>query len=317
MHAVWGVAHLAVVTGDRELLQHCKAVFDWMLTRSTGTGWFPAGPENCNETCCISDMMSVAAMLGQGLDPSYYDAVDRYLRNYISTLQFQVTPAFEAMYRQRNQKSGEEAIVKGLKTLRKFQGGIIGGSGLNDYENVLLGGVSGFEMFGCCAPEGMRAIYTAWSQAIQSRPANAFGPAGVYINLHLNRESPWGRVVSFLPHTGRVTVATSQEGAFYIRRPHWAPKDQVRAFVDGEAVSPVWNGDYLGFTARKGQELTMTYPVPSFRHEVSGLWPNVAKSLTVRFEWLGNQVIKADPPATGTPLFSGGARILPSSPYGP
>ena len=73
------------------------------------------------------------------------------LRNYISNLQFIVTPQFEAYYRRINQAAGEEKIRQGLAELRKFQGGVIGGSGLNDYENELLGGASGFEMFGCCA----------------------------------------------------------------------------------------------------------------------------------------------------------------------
>src|SRR5579862_1859777 len=61
MHSVWGVAHLGLVTGERKYLDFAKRVWDWMLTRGTGTGWYPAGPDNCNETCCLSDMMSIAA----------------------------------------------------------------------------------------------------------------------------------------------------------------------------------------------------------------------------------------------------------------
>ena len=209
LHALWGVAHLGLLTGEGRYVDFVKRSFDWMLAQGTGTGWFPAAPEwaaNCNETCCISDMMSIAALIARAGHPEYFDYVERYLRNYISNLQFIVTPQFAAYYRELNAGAAEENIEQGLEELRKFQGGIIGGSGLNDFENELLGRVSCFEMFGCCAPEGMRAIYTSWSNAIDRIAESALGPAGVYVNLCLGRDSEWGRVVSFFPDAGRLTV---------------------------------------------------------------------------------------------------------------
>jgi hypothetical protein len=311
MHSVWGVAHLGLVTGEPRYLDFARRVWDWMLTRGTGTGWYPAGPDNCNETCCLSDMMSIAACLGRGGHPEYFDFVERYLRNYISNLQFLVTPQFEAAYRARNHAAGEAQIAAGLQELRRFQGGIIGGSGLNDYENALLGGASGFEMFGCCAPEGMRAIYTTWSHVIDRWPASALGPAGVYVNMSLNRESKWGRVVSFLPDAGRLTVKAAVKETFFLRPPHWTPRAQVEAFVDAKPTPVVWSGDYVRFEARPGQELTLTYPLVACTQEVSGLWKSCAPDLHMTFHWVGNMVVSASPPAAGTPLFTGRPRLLP------
>ena len=99
-------------------------------------------------------MISIATLIGHAGRSEYFDFAERYLRNYISNLQFIVSPEFETYYRKLHSAKGEPAIAKGLNELRKFQGGIIGGSGLNDYENVLLGGASGFEMFGCCCSGG-------------------------------------------------------------------------------------------------------------------------------------------------------------------
>jgi hypothetical protein len=314
MHGLWGVAYLGVVTGERKYVDFAKRSWDWMLTRGTGTGWFPAMPSNCNETCCISDMMSVAAMVARSGQAEYFDYVDRYLRNYISNLQFIVTPEFEAYYRRINQAAGEEAIRQGLAELRKFQGGIIGGSGLNDYENDLLGGASGFEMFGCCAPEGMRAIYTTWSNVIDRLPASKLGPAGVYVNLAFNRDSPWGRVVSFFPDAGRLTVKAAASDAFFLRPPHWAPREQVRAFRATQPVPVVWSGSYVRFDGvRPGEELTIVYPLVRFSHEVQGLWSD-RPQLRLKFEWLGNMVVSVDPPATKTVLYSGHPRRLPPPP---
>jgi hypothetical protein len=311
MHAVWGVAHLGVVTGEQKYIDFARRSWDYMLTRGTGTGWFPAGPDNCNETCCISDMMSIASLMGQSGRTEYFDHVERYLRNYISPLQFIVTPEFEAAYRARHAAQGAEKVQQGLDELKKFQGGIIGGSGLNDYENALLGGVSGFEMFGCCAPEGMRAIHTAWTNTIDRLPESKLGPAGVYVNLSFSRDSQWGRVVSFMPEQGRLTVRSAVTNAFFLRPPHWAPRDDVRAFVGGNRVPLNWSGAYVRFDANPGDELTITYPLVEFSHEVAGLWKSCAPDLRMKFQWLGNQVVAATPPAKGTPLFARTPRSLP------
>jgi hypothetical protein len=313
MHAVWGVAHLGVVTGEPRYTDFARGVWDWMLTRSTGTGWFPAGPDNCNEICCISDMMSIAGLIGQAGHPEYFDCLERYLRNPISNLQFVMTPDFEAYYRERNAKASPEQVAAGLATLRKFQGGVIGGSGLNDYENKLLGGTGGFQMYGCCAPEGMRAIYTSWINTINRRPKSPNGPAGVYVNLSFSRSSPWGQVVSFMPESGRLTVKAAVRDTFFLRPPSWVPRDAVHAFIGEKSVPVVWSGSYVSFRARKGDELTITYPLMRFTHEVRGLWSK-ARDLTMTFEWLGNMVTSASPPGGRTPLFTGKPRQLPPPP---
>lgn len=314
MHAVWGVAHLGVVLNESKYTEFARKVFDWMLTRGTGTGWFPAGPDNCNETCCISDMISVAAMLGRAGRPEYYDCTERFVRNAISNLQFIVTPEFEAYYRERNKAAGDSAIAAGLAELRKFQGGVIGGSGLNDYENALLGGAAGFEMFGCCAPEGMRAIYTAWTNTIEHRDALPHQPAGVYVNLSFSRSSPWGEVVSFMPSSGRLTVRAGVADDFYLRPPHWVQRDQLRAFIGTRSIPVVWSGqDYVHFQARAGDELTITYPLIEFDHRVKGLWKS-RPDLQITFHWRGNMVVSVDPPAQKTPLFTGHPRVLAAAP---
>ncbi|MEI6914451.1 MAG: hypothetical protein WCL39_04895 [Armatimonadota bacterium] len=314
MHAIWGVAHLGVVTGERRYLDFAERSWKWMLSRGTGTGWFPAMPDSCNETCCVSDMMSIAALIGSGGSPQYFDYVERYLRNYISNLQFIVTPEFEAYYRSLHPNANPDDVERGLAILRKFQGGIIGGSGLNDYENLLLGGASGFAMYGCCAPEGMRAIYTSWTSTIDRQLVSSLGPAGVYVNMCLNRDSKWGRVVSFFPDEGRMTVKAKVRDAFFLRPPHWAPRDQVRAFIGVKPVPLKWSGDYVRFQATPGDELSITYPLVRFSHEVAGLWPQSAPKLMLRFEWLGNMVMGCDLPAKNTALFTGRPRTLPAAP---
>ncbi|NLC67225.1 MAG: hypothetical protein GX754_00235 [Clostridiaceae bacterium] len=313
MHSIWGIAHLGIILNEDKYIEFAKKAWDFMLTRGTGTGWFPAGPDNCNETCCLSDMMSVASMIARWGYTEYFDYIERYMRNYTSNLQFIITPEFEEYYKEINKDAGIEKIMQGLRELKKFQGGIIGGSGLNDYENELLGGASGFEMFGCCAPEGMRAIYTTWVNTINRWPESRLGPAGVYVNMSFSRDSEWGRVVSFMPEEGRLTVKAKVADRFLVRPPHWVPKEEVRAFINTRPVKVLWFGDYVAFDANIGDELSITYPLISFIHEVEGLWKKEAArpDLKMTFKWVGNMVVSVDPAPSKTPLFTGKPRVLP------
>ena len=142
----------------------------------------------------------------------------------------------------------------------------------------------------------------------------------MYVNMSFNRDSKWGRVVSFMPAAGRLTVKAGVQDTFFLRPPHWAPRDQVAAFVGSQAVPVQWSGDYVRFTGVKiGDELTIAYPLLSFKHEADGSWKNDLRinnrpSVNVTYEWLGNMVIAVDPPAEKTPIFSPEARILPPPP---
>jgi hypothetical protein len=314
LHALWGIAHLGIVTGDARYTEFVKRSLDWVLSLGTGTGWLPAAPDwaaNCNEMCMISDAMSNAALIARAGYPDYFDDVERFLRNYISNLQFIVTPEFEAYYRRLHPAAAERDIEQGLLSLRKFQGGIIGGSGLNAYENELLH-AHGFEMFGCCAPEGMRAIYTAWTHTIQRLPASPLGPEGVYVNLCLNRDSEWGNVHSAFPAAGGFSVKARIRDTFYLRPPHWAPRAMVHCFRNGALTPAVWSGAYVRFDdVQDGDELALSYPLLQFTHVAGGQWQKVAPALKLTFEWRGNMVVSVDPPAQHTPLFIGHPRQLP------
>jgi hypothetical protein len=313
MHALWGIAHLGLVTGDSRYVEFVKRAWNWYLSGGTGTGWFPAVRDYpCDETCCLSDMMSNAALIAAAGDPEYFDYVERYLRNIISNRQFILTPEFEARYRKINSGRNEDDIRKGLETLSKFQGAIAAYSGLNQWENDLLGGTY-YELAGCCAPEGMRAIYTTWLNVIDHLGQSKLGPAGVYVNMCLSRNSKWGRVVSFFPEVGRITVEAGVKDDFFLRPPHWAPRGDVHAFVGTKPVPVIWSGSYVRFgNIKPGDELTITYPLIAFTHEVK-VWKS-KPDLKVTYKWLGNMVVSVDPPPAKTPFFLGKPRRLPPPP---
>jgi hypothetical protein len=314
MHTIWGIALFGAVTGNGAYVDFARRAWEWMLGRGTGTGWFPAMPDDCSETCLISDMMSIAALIARQGRPEFFDYVERYMRNVIVPAQFVVTPEFEAKYRAIHAANGEGRILEGLRESRKFQGGFFC-IGLNDYENELLGGAGYvWKVAGCCSPEGMRAIYTAWTNVIDRLPDSKLGPAGVYVNMSFSRESPWGEVVSYMPDAGRLTVKAGVRDSYFLRPPHWAPREDVRAFIGTKSVPVRWSGDYVRFdSVAPGDELTIAYPLVAFSHRVQGLW-HERPQLKMTYEWLGNMVTSVNPPAKETPIFTGRPRLLPAPP---
>ncbi len=133
------------------------------------------------------------------------------------------------------------------------------------------------------------------------------------MNLSFNRTSQWGEVFSFVPDQGRVTVKTTVKDTFFVRVPKWAARAQVNAFVDCRPVAVEWSGDYVKFRARRGQELTITYPVIGFEQTITTLLP-AAPNLNVTFAWCGNMILSSTPRAERTPLFTGSPRVLPPAP---
>lgn len=316
MHAIWGIGHLGIVTNIKKYTEFAKKTFDFMLGQGTGAGWFPAMPygHTTDETCLTSDMMSNATMIARGGYPEYFDYVERYLRNRISPCQFIITPEFEAEYRKMHSDIGEEEIRKWLREDEKYQGAVRSFCGLNDIENALLKG-SYHMLAGCCVPEGMRSIYTTWSNVIDKYPETVLGPAGVYVNMSFNRESEWGRVFSYIPNKGQLGVKASVDDTFFIRPPHWAPRDKVRAFSNTKQIPVKWSGDYVRFDSVKaGDEVCVTYPIMSFKHEAGGVWKQYIPDVKLTYEWFGNTVAAVDPPAEKTPAFSKKPRVLPKPP---
>ncbi len=319
MHSVWNVAHLGVVTGDRKYTEWAKRVFDFFLReRGTGVGWFVAAVGYPgDETCCVADVMTCAAYIARGGHPEYFDYMERYMRNRISPSYLIITPEMRAHYAELNKALGEEKVKWGLSEMEKYEGGVLCGVGLNDWENALLdgacyGGGPEIAMIGCCQGSGMRSVYDTWDNVIGKYPKSALGPAGIYVNMSFDRTSQWGDVFSFVPDQGRLTVKANVKDSFFLRVPDWAPREQVRAFIDSKPVPVKWSGAYVRFSGEPGQELTITYPVVAFQQQVGpGSSLPAFPDVKLTYQWAGNMVVDVTPKAKKTAIFTGRPRVLP------
>ena len=312
LNAVWGVAHLGEVTGNARYVDWAKGVFDYAAQFGTGTGWMSAAlwdgaVREQSETCATSDMVSIASCIAQAGFSDYWDHVERFFRNYIARFQFFSTPEYEALYRELNKDKSKELVGDGLARMRELQGALWGGPAPNDRINWMASpkqcdvyctpyGKAG--IYGCCVAEGMRALYTVWSNVV------TVNTKGVFVNLSLNRDSEWAKVISSLPEQGRIDVRAHKPGNYFLRPPAWAPRTQVRVARGGRETPVEWAGPALAYVSLRnvmqGEILTLLYPLVT-RNQVVGIWPT-KPDLKYTIRWVGNSVVDMEPKGKGLPV---------------
>lgn len=306
LHRVWGVAWLGALTGETRYVEWAARVHEFVKDKGTGTGAISALISGrgqgqyltCMETCATSDLVSLATYLGLAGRASYFDQAERYVRNHMRHVQFALTDDYRALYRQRHADRPAEA-ERWLARLEIFQGGFVGGCGPNGLDHSVLpvDDYSTMAMFGCCAPEGMRAVATAWRYGV-TRESDT-----VRVHMGFSRRAPDVEVVSFLPDQGRITVRVLNPVAVEVRCPSWAAHDDVRVYRGTEQMAPPWRGDYVEFgQAERGEELSVCFPLLTCR-SIHQLW---AEGPAYTMDWQGNTVVAMSPPARALPFYPEG-----------
>ena len=308
LHGVWGVAHLGVAMRQPRYVEWARRIYDYATTQGLGTGWLAAATWNTevkllSEMCATSDLVSLASFFGQGGYPEYWDHVEKYIRNTLVPTQFSLTPEYVALYRKVNADKGSKDIEQGLRRMRDFEGGFVAAPAPNSWINWLpkepQANGERMQMFGCCVPEAMRALHTAWSTVTTRKDGQ------VFVNTSFDRESEDARVVSFLPTEPRLTVKAKSAADFLVRVPSWTQRENVRAYRDGRTIGLEWGGPGLAYVrfaaARPGEELTVCYPLAMFSQRLDFAF---AQRPDLQFElgWAGNSVVSVTPPAAQLPL---------------
>jgi hypothetical protein len=302
MHGVVPVAHLGAVTGEARYLDWAEARLKETEAFRTDYGWVAAvrdagfSSPKISETCAVADVMQTAIFLARGGRGVYWDFVERAMRNYLPQEQFFIDETFKNLWTQAN-FSNPEALVKGMGLVRRMEGGFFCRT---DPEDRWSMGTLSLE--GCCPPTGMTALYLGWKSIVTKTPA------GVFINLAFNTDTPAARVVSFLPEQGRITVVAKQSAPYNMRVPGFAPREKVQAWRSGKKVSLAWNGDYVQFASvQPGDELTVTYPLIGFVQKMK----RAGTEYTIH--WQGNAVTAVSPKGRVWPLFE--KVPFPTPPY--
>jgi len=193
----------------------------------------------------------------------------------------------------------ERRYQAALKTAERMVGQQLGACGFPDWVNQLPSDLDpslpGIHMQGCCADATIRAAHAIWKETVTGDEQET------RVNLAFNRTSPLVDVVSCLPWRGELDLLVHHARKVLVRVPEWAPKHEVKMFVDRQSHSVEWEGSYVVFRdLREGQRLTVTYPlrIAEVKETVGSL---AGTQFTER--WRGNTIVDISPPGKWIPLF--------------
>lgn len=284
-HGVIGVAHLGAVTGEKKYVDWAEDQLNRWSGMRTDYGWFEAiAGYGSSETCAVSDLLHVCLYLARAGRTEHYNLVERTVRNYLPQEQFFPNDEkFAALSRAQNYPDRAEQAA----WVRRLEGGFFCRTTPADRwaDNTV-------SLEGCCPPTGMTALYLAWKDIVRKTDE------GIFVNMAFNHDCAEARVVSFLPNQGRLTVVPKERGAFYLRVPGFAPRNETMAWRNGKKIQATWAGDCVVFrSARKGEELSVTYPLVKFDQQMK------RAGVDYTIHWKGNEVTGLDPKGKVWPLF--------------
>jgi hypothetical protein len=325
-HAIRGIAQLGAVTGEWRYLRWARAAYDFFAAAALDTGWAPElfwHPDHRghSEMCHVADLLEMEAWFARAGEPGMWDRVERTVRNHLLPMHFELTPGFEALWREMNRGRPAADLERGLDGLRELEGGFLASSSpvdrlLSARPGATHHGAREFrgrqvwmDMAGCCMPSGMRALHVAWSSVVTRTPE------AVLVNLAFDRETPEASVRTDMPRRGVLEARAGIEGEFRLRPPSWAPRAAVRALRNGTTVSPTWSGPGLAYVAfpgvRRGETLRVEWPLvrftqrtaPRFVDDADREYATVSEGEPVEFRWTGSLVTSAAPGGEFLPLY--------------
>lgn len=194
----------------------------------------------------------------------------------------------------------ERLYQEALQTARRLEGRLLGLCGFPDWANRFPSHdqdpeLPAIDMMGCCADAVIRASHAIWAETVTGDVEEA------RVNLAFNRASPLLDVVSCLPHRGEVNVIVKTARKVLVRVPRWAPKQDVKAYVQRKPEEVIWSGEYVVFDkVKNSQQLTVTYPLRIAEVKET---PGSLDGTEYTEKWRGNTIVDISPPGKLIPMF--------------
>ena len=275
-----GAAMLAAAESDHAMLDLSERFLRFILSQSSTFGWIPdgIGCPTC-ETCCIADVVHLAALLSRAGHGDFWYEMERIGRNQLPANQF-VDPA----------------LLTAHECPAPVMEAILGSFASWAHPNELVGGP---DIEACCTGGGVQAIHRLLSNTVEQSDDGT-----VSIHMLFSVNTPQVLLESDLPFLGRVEIHVRSARRLRIRIPENADDRSVAIRVNGVLITPVVSGRYLQIQS----------PLPSDRVEMT--WPVQVTTVTeevagrpYRVTWTGSTVATVAPKGRAYPIYLGMGRF--------
>ena len=294
----------------RRYLRTVRKTYDWIVAptniyRGGHTGWMPESwtpRQDIHETCNTSELMQFAEAMAScaHLDPEFhewanlYDDIESFFVNTIARIQLNFTPEFETRLRTYYGVYGYDPD-KQLETARRYDGVCISVIKPNDRYGTDKDSPP-YCLVGCCHYSGMRAIHTAWLNAM------AYEDGVLKINYLLKKNLPQATMTTEMPAQGTASISLHEAAPVLIRVPRWTQPGEMAIQVNGSSISVQDNLDPAGHYIRLGRldagtRIELSVPVSE------RVTKETICDREYTIQWRGNYVVKMDPQGLYDPIF--------------
>ena len=271
---VHGLIDFGLLTGDREVFEHGRRIFDVGLPAvsssfgwSRENAWGDDGPPRPwrGELNNTGDMIQAALWLARSGLPQYFEDAERRIRSHIVPSQ--------CTHDTEDQGWGVPAPSD-----RE------GGSGTKSVVDITAGVVQAL-----CATTETLVTKDDKGQSVNLAFSNWKGPV---------------RVRSGLPEEWRLEITPDEQGNVRVRIPSWADRSKLRVNVEGQQRRAAVENAWLVLEDIPAGA-TVAVAVPLAERETTEVIKNLhnGKERTYRIVWRGDQVVAMSPKGTVVPMY--------------
>jgi hypothetical protein len=295
-----GVLEFGLLTGRRELVSWARQSYEFAKEWGTDFGWFPEGMGHRHgETCCTTDMIEAAILLGRHVDPCYYADAERFGRNHLLETQFLSLEMLERAAAQMPEDAQPPPHEGRYSTFENVAASQIGAfaarSTLNDAFHT-----DAPAMMQCCNAAGARAIHDLWRYAVDRST----------MHMRFSVQNRDVRIVSHEPREGRLDITARADGPWSVRMPQGV--HHAVAVVDGAAQSVAVEAGYARLTLVADKLLSLHYELPARSAAYTVGTPGRTASCTGH--WRGETLVSVEPQGAFYPLYRRALDVEPVLP---
>ena len=296
LFTIGGILRVAEIAHDTNQVKWAKKLVDYTIKHlATSFGWVPEheddrllGPSETqsSEGCAVADLINCCIYLARNGYPEYWNLVERYTRNYLEEAQLKNSSWMNSTFGRKD--NVHESYIK---IPERAIGSYVGWGDPNDFVNPTARAKNSIQ--NCCGPHCAWATYLVWHNIVTKNNE------GVYVNLLLNKRTPFCEVLSYLPYNGRVDVEMYVNSNLHLMIPDWVKKSEVVLKVNGAVANTEWDNAYLLVAnLKKGDKITINYPM-----RIVTMADTIPGKGIYRTTWKGNTVVNIDPKGKIVPLF--------------
>lgn len=280
---VAGMADLALITGNADMLRRVKAIYDVGCPRfNSSFGWSMESLDRFTgrgESNNTGDLLRAALILGQAGWPQYFEHAERILRGHLLPSQvIEVDDFAEEADAQDGARSGLASRLRG-------------GFGFPTPNDFLASSEAGLVVYDITSG-AVDGLCEALNAAI------TLDQAAVRVNLLLSHEAHDVRVTSHLSKEGRVEMENRSGRNLLVRIPSWVAPEDVSLTVNGSEHDKVFVNSYLLVPPKaRLSSCTISFPMRDERTT------ELICFTKYTIGWRGDQILAMSPVAEHRPMF--------------